>query len=227
MEGRAEIRMLTDAEEKAGTMPLYRQAFQDPEDFISFYYEVICRNNRIAVMEEEGKITSMAHLNPYTMMVDGLPYKVYYIVAVATRREKRGQGRMREVLRYALERMREEKIPFCYLMPVDVRLYEGLGFEVVCGFDRNRDRAMDEIEGRYDIYCLRDGKYLRNREAERKMVHQETGTAQDKFLEQAVIMAKIVDREAFATMSGLGREVSENQMLEWLRGRRIYICEEV
>lgn len=222
------IRVLKSQEEKKATIPLYRRAFQDTKAFLSYYYNVRCRDNLILVKEKDNRIISMAHLNPYTMMVDGRPFLVYYIVAVATEPAERRQGHMREVLEYAFRLMQKERIAFCYLMPAKVSLYEGLGFEIICEFDTNPNRQMRHIQTEYAVYCQRNEAYLQYRKAERELVCKSGDKAEDSGLPQpAVIMAKVIDKEEFSRMSGLHEETSEKHMLEWLRGKSIYICEEV
>lgn len=222
------IRVLKSQEEKKATIPLYRRAFQDTEAFLSYYYNVRCRDNLILVKEKDNRIISMAHLNPYTMMVDGRPFLVYYIVAVATEPVERRQGHMREVLEYAFRLMQKERIAFCYLMPAKVSLYEGLGFEIICEFDTNPNRQMRQIQTEYAVYCQRNEAYLQYRKAEWELVCKSGDKAEDSGLPQpAVIMAKVIDKEEFSRMSGLHEETSEKHMLEWLRGKSIYICEEV
>ena len=60
------------------------------------------RDNAILVLEEEEKIISMLHLNPYTMIVNGYEFPCNYIVAVATDPDYRHQGCMRALLERAL-----------------------------------------------------------------------------------------------------------------------------
>ena len=54
----------------------------------------MCIRDRIYVVRENDDIQAMLHLNPYTLMVNGIEKESYYIVAVATRKEYRGRRYM-------------------------------------------------------------------------------------------------------------------------------------
>ena len=83
-----DIRILTDFTEKQKTRPLYEQAFDDPAAFVDYYYREKCTDNRMIVLEEEGTVLSMVHLNPYTVSICGKEVLSYYLVAVATDRHQ-------------------------------------------------------------------------------------------------------------------------------------------
>lgn len=221
----AEIRILRDIKEKQKTRALYDQAFGDPALFTDYYYEDKCRDNLIVEKEVDGKVVSMLHLNPYMLYVCGKQVKSYYIVAVATDQNRRRQGHMAEVLMAAFRHMELEGIPFCYLMPVDERIYQPFGFESICDFDRDRDRDISRAIPPFDIYCIRDDVYMRRQKREEEIVAMLDGA--DDLPKHPVIMARIINRRAFSEISGLPKEAQETEMLAWLRKKRIYLCEEV
>lgn len=217
------IRLLCDMDEKQRTRRVYRQAFEDSESFVDYYYAEKCRDNRIAVVEENGEIVSMIHLNPYRLMVDGTEWAVTYLVAGATEVTRRGKGYYRRVIQYALDVLTQEGQPFCYLMPVDIGLYQRLGFEIICDFDWNRERKREEIEREFDIYCVRDELYKKR--MKREAVFESHPVPN-------VIMAHILDRKSFCQMSGLtaeafGGDFIQKEGIFWLRNKKIYLCEEV
>ncbi|MBF1030196.1 MAG: GNAT family N-acetyltransferase, partial [Lachnospiraceae bacterium] len=133
------IRILKDLQEKEQTRALYEQNFEDPKIFIDYYYHEKCKDNLILVKEEEGQILSMLHLNPYLVSVCGNRVKSFYIFAVATDKNHRHEGHMTELLRAAFSYMKDQKIPFCFLLPVDAAIYEWIGFFVLCDLVRERD----------------------------------------------------------------------------------------
>ena len=92
-------------EQKCATKGLYEKAFpEDSRRFVDFYYEYKTRDNEILVLEKEGQIVSMLHLNPYRMIVNGYETAGCYIVAVATREDCRHRGHLRTLLeRYVCE----------------------------------------------------------------------------------------------------------------------------
>lgn len=219
------VRVIKDRGEKIITRPLYQQAFSDTEEFVDYYYREKCRDNLIVIKEDQGAVISMVHLNPYTVVIDGQDWRIFYLVAVATEKSRRHEGHMRDVLSFAFQLMHEQCQPFCYLMPVDEKIYEPFGFEVIGGFDRNPNRPLAEIEKNFDIYCKRDSTYLKRMEAEKKLAaqyQQEEGLPQEP-----VIMAKVIDQTAFARLSGLDTQSTEHEKLDWLRNHKIYFCEEV
>ena len=226
MEQKTEIQILETLEQKRETIPLYQQAFADPELFVSYYYKEKCKDNWIFVKKKANKIIAMLHLNPYTIFVNGNEYPSFYIVAVATEKQHRHQGHMKDLLYKAFAWMKERKVPFCFLMPVDPKIYEPFGFEKICDFDRNAQRSMEEIQKNFNIYCKRDETY-QNRFKKEKELAAILGGEEDGLPDQPIIMGKIINRDIFAGLSGLEQTERETVLLEWLRNQRIYICEEV
>ena len=112
-----EIRKL-ERNEHGKTKGLYQEVFStDSQGFVDYYYSEKVKDNQMYVMEDEGKIVGMLHLNPYTLKVNGLEKETNYIVAVATKEEYRKQGIMRKLLKKSLNDMYEEHQLFTFLMP--------------------------------------------------------------------------------------------------------------
>ena len=82
-----EIRKL-ESQEHGETRFLYETVFtEDSRSFVDYYYTEKTKDNQIYVVEEEDRIRAMLHLNPYTLMVNGVRKAADYIVAVATQKE--------------------------------------------------------------------------------------------------------------------------------------------
>lgn len=126
------IRYLT-GEEKQTSRWLWQEAFpEDSQGFIDYYYKRKTADNRILVKEDEaGRLLSMAHLNPYRVMVKGRLWELNYIVGVATAADSRRQGHMRDMLGKLLLDLHDEGAPFCYLMPASEGIYLPFGFRFV------------------------------------------------------------------------------------------------
>ena len=126
------IRYLT-GEEKQTSRWLWQEAFpEDSQGFIDYYYKRKTADNRVLVKEdEEGRLLSMAHLNPYHVMVKGRLWELNYIVGVATAADSRRQGHMRDMLGRLLLDLHDEGAPFCYLMPASEGIYLPFGFRFV------------------------------------------------------------------------------------------------
>ena len=89
-----QIRKISDAE-KGKTRKLYEEIFsEDSVSFVDYYYTEKTKDNTIYVVEEDGAVRAMLHLNPYTLMVNGKEEPSHYIVAVATEKEYRKRGYM-------------------------------------------------------------------------------------------------------------------------------------
>jgi predicted acetyltransferase len=122
------MRYLTQGE-KENSRRLYECCFpEDSQKFVDYYYQEKCRDNEIAVIEENGKIISMVHANPFTVSCCGTQAEVHYIVAVATDPEYRRRGYMRQLMQQVLRDCRNRGEVFSFLMPADPAYYEPLGY---------------------------------------------------------------------------------------------------
>lgn len=185
------------AEEKRRSRELYRNVFsEDTEKFVDYYYEYKIRDNEILALEEDERLVSMLHLNPYTMIVNGYELKTNYIVAVATDKDYRHRGYMRMLLEKALRDMSARRMPFTFLMPASERIYAPFDFVWICPytFMPARVEAMDAdnqnryLASRYQMFCKRDERYLENLRAEKLAEMGEVPAAQ-----MPPFMARITD----------------------------------
>lgn len=184
-------------QERSLTRSLYEKVFsEDTDRFIDYYYEYKIRDNQILVLEEDGQIVSMLHLNPYMMIVNGYELQSNYIVAVATLEAYRHRGYMRCLLEKALQDMAAQSMPFTFLMPASESIYAPFDFVWICPHTELPPRVerMDAdgqnryLAARYQMFCKRDERYMENMRAERLA---ETGeTSEDKI---PPYMARITD----------------------------------
>lgn len=141
------------------TKRLYAEVFdEDPAAYVSYYYTEKLRENRIFAFEdnEEGYV-SMLHLNPYTMHVRDRERLTNYIVAVATKKEFRGQRMMKRLLIRSLKEMHANREAFTYLMPAAKEIYLPYGFRYI--YDarimviepENLKHSLDQIRGKYPL----------------------------------------------------------------------------
>ncbi|MBT9778495.1 GNAT family N-acetyltransferase [Clostridium sp. MCC353] len=170
--------------EKNKSELLWKQAFpEDSESFDQYYFSHKVKGNRILAKEEDGIIVSMAHLNPYLVQAGSHVWRSDYIVGVATDKERRHRGYMREILTWMMGDMYEEKMPFCFLMPADEKIY--LPFDFTYIFDqphwklkegcfvnavswKEAGKTLEEtaafmekwLSSRFDVYCRRDEAYV-------------------------------------------------------------------
>lgn len=159
------IRYLADNEKKRSEA-LYREAFPEDKDaFVKYYYSYVTKNNKILVLEQDGEISSMLHLNPYCLSVNGTETDAYYYVAVATRSNCRHQGMMRKLLYRSLNDIYAKGHPFTYLMPADRAIYEPFDFRIVYQQKKvelplNPGAANEKLAQMFDVYTLRDEWYV-------------------------------------------------------------------
>ena len=168
------------------TRKLWEEIFtEDTPEFLDYYYSIKIKNNEIYVIEDDGEIVSMLHLNPYEMRIGDKLFQTHYIVAVATKESYRKRGLMRQLLNYVLQVMTDRGEPFTFLMPADEAIYKPFGFEFVyeqrqdkiagkCSCDANLEMMsatekdcekiadfVNQMLREYDVVTWRDSEYYK------------------------------------------------------------------
>ena len=211
------ILLLKTPEEQERTKALYREIFpEDTEAFLDFYYKE--RPKRILAMEEDGQIIAMLHLNPFLLSFFGKEITASYIYAVATKKEKRRQGIMGELLHYAFQLLKEEGEAFCILIPVAESIYSPYGFRTVAKL------ALEESEpeeGINVLYAVPTKALLERRKKEALLDSEE-----DALPENPVLMMKILNKPLFLSYTGYPDE-SEEELLRRLSGERIHFSDDI
>ena len=211
------ILLLKTPEEQERTKALYREIFpEDTEAFLDFYYKE--RPKRILAMEEDGQIIAMLHLNPFLLSFFGKEITASYIYAVATKKEKRRQGIMGELLRYAFQLLKEEGEVFCILIPVAESIYSPYGFRTVTKLTLEES---EPEEGINVLYAVPTKALLERRKKEALLDSEE-----DALPENPVLMMKILNKPLFLSYTGYPDE-SEEELLRRLSGERIYFSDDI
>ena len=211
------ILLLKTPEEQERTKALYREIFpEDTEVFLDFYYKE--RPKRILAMEEEGQIIAMLHLNPFLLSFFGKEITASYIYAVATKKEKRRQGIMGELLRYAFQLLKEEGEVFCILIPVAESIYSPYGFRTVAKLSKEESEAEEGINV---LYAVPTKALLERRKKEALLDSEE-----DALPENPVLMMKILNKPLFLSYTGYPDE-SEEELLRRLSGERIHFSDDI
>lgn len=174
-----------DRSEHQDSRALYEEVFEeDSSSFVDYYYTEKTKDNQIYVVEEEGKIRSMLHLNPYRLYVNRSGKKVNYIVAVATQKEYRKRGYMAALLKQSIRDMYQAGEAFTFLMPAAESIYRPFDFRTVYEQERKFYQGEDEentglviadakdsdcrelseaanryLSGRYQVFAIRDTAY--------------------------------------------------------------------
>ncbi|MGN0395149.1 MAG: GNAT family N-acetyltransferase [Coprococcus sp.] len=107
---------------------LWKEAFDDSESYMDFYYQYVYPDNVVFGAYDKNKLVSMIHLNPYSVMFEGREMTLHYIVGVATDEEYRKQGVMKTLMLKCCEYLKSLGEPFTYLMPENEIYYAGMGF---------------------------------------------------------------------------------------------------
>ncbi len=110
---------------------LWQKCFGDSQSYTDFYFKWKVEENQILSIYRQDKLSSMLHLNPYILMVQGKETPANYIVGVATRQQDRRQGLMKMLLEASIYQMYQEHMPFTYLMPAAEAIYLPFGFRIV------------------------------------------------------------------------------------------------
>ncbi len=110
---------------------LWQECFHDSDSYTDFYMQWKVKDNQVLTVYKDGQLSSMLHLNPYSLMVYGKQIPANYIVGVATRKKDRRQGLMKTLLEAALHQMYSQHMPFTYLMPAAEAIYQPFGFQTV------------------------------------------------------------------------------------------------
>ena len=211
------ILLLKTPEEQERTKTLYREIFpEDTEAFLDFYYKE--RPKRILAMEEDGQIIAMLHLNPFLLSFFGKEITASYIYAVATKKEKRRQGIMGELLRYAFQLLKEEGEVFCILIPVAESIYSPYGFRTVAKLSKEESEAEEGINV---LYAVPTKALLERRKKEALLDSEE-----DALPENPVLMMKILNKPLFLSYTGYPDE-SEEELLRRLSGERIHFSDDI
>ena len=211
------ILLLKTPEEQERTKALYREIFpEDTEAFLDFYYKE--RPKRILAMEEDGQIIAMLHLNPFLLSFFGKEITASYIYAVATKKEKRRQGIMGELLRYAFQLLKEEGEVFCILIPVAESIYSPYGFRTVTKLTLEES---EPEEGITVLYAVPTKALLERRKKEALLDSEE-----DALPENPVLMMKILNKPLFLSYTGYPDE-SEEELLRRLSGERIHFSDDI
>ena len=139
-----------EKQEHIKTRKLWEEIFkEDTKEFLDYYYSVKATENEIYVIEEDDKIVSMLHLNPYQMRIGNEIFKTHYIVAVATDENYRKRGYMAKLLNHTMQIMQERGEPFTFLMPAAEAIYKPFGFEFV--YEQKRGTIIGKAYGKSEV----------------------------------------------------------------------------
>jgi len=143
---------------------LWNYCFDDTPEFVDFYFNTCYKPENTLVAEEGGRILSCLQLLPYSMYLRGRTVPVCYIVGVATWPEYRGQGLVKQLLKYADEVLRSRNIHISILLPFRYDFYRKYGWEIC--YDLLKYKSVEiagkfkSSYGRYEKVDIKDADKL-------------------------------------------------------------------
>lgn len=110
---------------------LWKTIFGDTDEYIDFYFREKAASSKIYSKYDGDELVSMAFFTPYEMVYRGRECICPCIAGVATRKEYRHRGYMKELLEQGLVEAAGSGSPAAFLSPVNEKIYEPLGFQGV------------------------------------------------------------------------------------------------
>lgn len=199
-----------DINQKLKTRNLYEECFpNDSKRLVDYYYSVLARRNIILTLEDQDKIVSMIHLNPYLYSVCGEKTNIHYLFAIATKEEYRHKGFMKELINEAISYLSKTNEPFCYLAPEFPELeelYKKFGFYKICNYTFDKFSKDD-----YDIFPIRNDEFNAMMREEQSFLSEDP----EDYIEG--LKKRVV----------LGRILKKDISIDFLLSKKIYVCNEV
>ena len=129
---------------------LYREAFDDSEGFLAFFFRQKFRPENVVFLREDGKIVSALHFIPKRLSVRGAEFAFPFVVAAATRKDHRGQGLMHELLEKAFLELHNRGIVLSGLSPFSESFYAETGFVTIQRSEESEPEILSPDPYRYE-----------------------------------------------------------------------------
>lgn len=129
------MKRLSTEQDKQNLIDLYNLCFSGEDDFCRTFFDNVWSPLNTAVIEHNGKIISMAQMLPVALRDGKEKFSAYYIYALCTHPDYRGQKKAQELLEFCEKENSE--CDFCILIAGNEKLveyYKKLGFKAVFGF---------------------------------------------------------------------------------------------
>lgn len=141
------VKIATSERDRESAYKLWSQCFTDSSSYIEYYFSQRFKNENYTLVEREGEILGGMHTNPYSMNFCGDIKKSYYLVAIGTYPQYRGEGVLRELMESFFERCREEKVREVFLLPINPEIYSPYGFAYT-HYLENYEISLEKTGGR-------------------------------------------------------------------------------
>ncbi len=167
---------------------LWEKVFSaDSESFVHYYFSDRVFKNKVLTAYKDENMAAMLHRNPYEVVVKDHVWNIDYVAGVATDPDFRHQGYMRRLLDRCFIDMYEERMAFCFLVPVDPAIYQPFDFTYISDLSskelnetgRNHlnrraflersdeckevsDFVERQLEKQYEVYAHRNEEYYQD-----------------------------------------------------------------
>ena len=194
-----------ETEEHGKTRKLWEEVFsEDSREFLDYYYYIKTKDNAIYVIEEDDAIRSMLQLNPYELQVEDTRLRSEYIIGVATQKEYRSRGYMRELLTKAMQDLYDRKDAFTFLMPAAEAIYTPYDFRYVYRQPScilTKEELLDSTDTERacaEGVSLRNGEINQNLQAEKNAEIEQKNLSEEKTVvsKESTIKHTVIWREA-------------------------------
>ncbi|MBR5735684.1 MAG: GNAT family N-acetyltransferase [Bacteroidales bacterium] len=109
---------------KMESMQLWREAFNDPEEYVQTYFSRIYRSEDNVCIKDDGRVVAALQTIPFTMACGQSELPVSYVSGVAVKDEFRGQNIGTELMHQAHFNMFNNGAVFAVLIPAEPLLRE-------------------------------------------------------------------------------------------------------
>ena len=110
-------------DEKNIAINFWKESFKDTDEQINFYFNEIFDHNNYLILEDEEKIVSSLHENPYILNFNSQKIDTKYIVGVSSDISLRNKGYMKYLLTSMLTLSKRKNLPFVFLTPINPEIY--------------------------------------------------------------------------------------------------------
>ena len=141
-----DIRLLAE-DERPLAKALWKEAFDDSDAFIDWYFNNKILPGNSLCMFEGGALSSIVHMIPYTIRIQGRPVKSAFIAGVATSKSRRGEGLMRTMLLESLALLKSRGICITHLYPFSHAFYEKFGWTAYSRVNRQTVTSASRLRG--------------------------------------------------------------------------------
>ncbi len=141
-----DIRLLAK-DERPLAKALWKEAFQDSDAFINWYFDHKILQGNSLCMFEGGELLSIVHMIPYAVRIQGRPVNSAFIAGVATSEKRRGEGLMRTMLSESLALLKTRGTAITHLYPFSHKFYEKFGWAAYSCVSRQTVTAASRLRG--------------------------------------------------------------------------------